>query len=406
MSARALPRLKSTFPTICVTLCALLAVPWPTFADDAAANYLFAILELPRELPDYVSSATTDSPDHGFATSLTAKQVSFLQRRDVVSILVRFDQATSCRKCTWNRYSSLSWSDSQLNHHLHELARIVLLRARVHYESGHWIEGNRDVERVRVLARHISLQARPFEHQCFMVENMSIGTAAAYLLRFPDEALSDISERNRRLDVFSPMSQMLRAEVERIRVLLKDFERDSVTHPQLRNCIRPHLASDKDTLGGSKEDVIRQLSDLSAFMEQLAPFMDQNCHAEEQIARLAKRHAQTSRLVAGLGDWPVEEYRENAQGVCRGIIFESVIKCLREGREDFSKIDDPYGNGYLKFQAAGTGFNLTSELTHLNQIGLQFGLAGLGIPGGHRLQSSDGVGRNPIPCPLSLPADR
>lgn len=348
--------------------------------DNAATNYLLALLELDLQLPDYVLSAAGDSPDYGFARRLSEEQISFLHQRAVVSALARFDEASAKQDCNWNRYATSSWSDAGINDRLHSLARVVLLRARAHYEKCEWIDGNRDVECVRMLARHMTLQARPFEHQCFMVENMATGTAAAYLLQFPDEALSDLSKRHLRLGRFSPKKQMLTDEAKRFRAAADDCESRRITVDQLLSYVRPYLATEEaaESLGkASRQELALQIRGLSGFMDELSTLMDGDQHeAEEKIAQLYNRYAKSNPISGARGEPPVEDYRENAQGICRGLMFGAVIDCLREGRKDFSNIDDPYSQGSLEFRSEKAGFTLVSELTYSNRINFRVGLAG------------------------------
>lgn len=368
-------------PIVFVTLFAAVVSIGPAHADDnAATNYLLALLELDFSLPDYVDAATTDDPDHGFTNRLSEKQVSFLRQRASLSVMARFDRASTQRDCDWGRYASSSWSDANINDRLHRLARVVLLRARARYEAGQWIEGNRDVERVRVLARRMVLQARPFEHQCFMIENMATETAAAYLLQFPEEALDDLSKRHLQLGRFSPKKQMLTSEAERIRVAADDCESHRITVQQLLSYVRPYLATEEaaQSLGkASRQELAHQIRGLAAFMDDLSVLMDGDQHeAEEQIAQLYNRYAKSNPIIAGRGEPPVEDYRENAQGVCRGLMFGAVIDCLREGRNVFSNIDDPYGQKSLEFQPEKPGFTLVSELKYFNRIAFRIGTAG------------------------------
>lgn len=391
-------------------LCTFLACTNSVVADEAASNYLFAALELDGPVPVYVDSATTDDPDTGFATLLSDKQVSYLEQRSVASALNRFDDATSCSECVWSRYSHSSWSSARLNDRLHQLARVALLRARIHYEAGQWIEGNRSVERVRVMARHMTLQARPFEHQCFMIENMANGTAAAYILQLPQDALADLLERHRRLGVFSPKSAMLKAEADRIRLLAKDFESGQVAVDKLLEFVDPHLTSTEfaqRVRRNSREDAADELRGLAAFLSDHSQLMElEHDDAEHQIAKAYRRHSKSCRLVADFAEPWFGDYRENAQGICRGIMFGAVVNQLQNAQPDFTNIEDPYGSKSLQFQKNESGFTLVSELQHHSQIKFQFGLAGPNWTANQPMQPSGEVGRFEMDDQPSPPADR
>lgn len=360
-------------------LCSALASP--VHADqNAATSYLLALMELDPPLPEYVESATTDDPEHGFTRPLSEDQRSFLRRTAIVSALARFDEASDQPDCDWARFTSASWSDARVNDRLHSLARIVLLRARAQYEAREWIKGNRDVERVRVLARRMALQARPFEHQCFMVENMATGTGAAYLLQFSNAALKDFALRHERQGQFSPKKQMLIGEAARIRAAADDCKSGRVSREQLLLYARPYLASDaiaERLRKSATEDVVGHLHGLAAFLSDLSASMDgAPGAAAQQIGQLYDRYAKSNPLVAGFGEPPMGDYLENAQGLCRGSMVGSVIECLLKD-DDFSNIDDPYGQTSLKVQAENPGFTLTSELKYAGRpIGYRFGLAG------------------------------
>ena len=255
---------------------------------------------------------------------------------------------------------------------------------RAHYEGGEWIEGNQDVERVRILARHMTLEARPFETQCFMIENMATGTAAAYLLQFPKEALDDLSKRHLRLGRFSPKKQMLTSEGERIRAAANDYENNRISGGQLASYVGPYLPTDQAAqtfIKASKRDMASQLRGMSDFMDELAAWMDRNPReAEKQILKLYNRYAKSNSLIAGFGEPPMEDYKENAQGICRGQIFGAVIERLRKGK-DFSNIDDPYGRKSLEVRPEKPGFTFVSELKYSHRIDFRVGLAGPAVDG-------------------------
>ncbi|MEM1225299.1 MAG: hypothetical protein AAGJ40_06365 [Planctomycetota bacterium] len=365
---------------VCSVLCALLSFAGPADADEAAANYMFAVLELDTPLPMNVRAATTDDPDHGFGVPLSDKQSSYLKQRFVASALSRFDEATSYSGCAWSRYTRSSWSAAHLNERLHRLARVALLQARVHYESGRWIEGNQSVERVRVMARDMTLQARPFEHQCFMVENMAIGTAAAYILQLPRFALADLLARHRGLEEFRPKAAMLKLEADRMRVLADELEGGQVAVDNLIEFLAPHLmttAEQQRFAMLSRDAATDEVRGFSSFLSEHSQLMGVSPNeAEQQIANVYHRHAELCPLVASFGKPWFGDYRENAQSICRGFMIGEVIGRLHDGNRDFRHIEDPYSSKPLRFQVHGIGFTLTSALKHHSHIDLRFGIAG------------------------------
>ena len=160
-----------------VLIVSFVAVPYGN-ADETAEHYLFAALECDPRLPDYVEKATTNHPTLGFVNPIAAEHTAFLKEGNIPHALSHFEKATSAKDCNWERYVGFSWSEGDLKNRLHQLARVALFRARTNYDKGRWEDGNRDVERVRIMARHMTSQARPHEHQCFMVENMAVFTAS------------------------------------------------------------------------------------------------------------------------------------------------------------------------------------------------------------------------------------
>lgn len=352
-------------------------------SENAATQYLFAIAELSRiRLPDYVNQAAGDDPTHGLSRPLSEEQKAYLHEPSIVAVLARFDDASSRKTCDWGRFAATSWSDPGINDGLHALARLVSLRARAHYEASRWIEGNRDVERVRRLARHMTLFARPFEHQCFMVENMAMGTTAAYVLQFPQDALDDLSKRHKRLGRFSPKEPMLAAEAERIRDAVDDYKNGRINIQQLLSYIRPYLATNDEVnalVKAPREAGAGEVLGLAKFLKELSSLMDEDHQrAAERISQLYEGFSKTNQLVAGFGEPPVGEFLENAQGICRGMMVGAVVARLRQGQNEFRDIDDPYGGGNFRYRAEDSGFTLVSELTYFNDqpITSRFGLAG------------------------------
>lgn len=372
--------------SVCCLVCTIAAHSQSSLADEAASNYLYAVLELDSQVPIFVHTATTDDPKNGFANLLSDEQAAFLKRETIASALDRFDAATSGSECVWSRFSQANWSNADLNDRIHHLARVVLLRARKHYETGRWIEGNRDVERVRIMARHMVLQARPFEHQCFMVENMANFTAAAYLLRFPDDALDDLLERHRRVGLFSPKAGMLAAEADRLGILADDYEEGRVALGKVLSLVDPYLTQENTqffTLSSRKE-ATAEIRSLSSFLKDHSRLVElEHDIAEQKITDNYRKHSKSSRIVAGwdvlpVDDYrPVYDYRENAQSVCRGNLMDAVITRVRSGAKDFANIPDPYSSSSkpFDFQKHGRGFTLTSELKNGGQIDIRFGLA-------------------------------
>ena len=372
-----MPRNKQMLATL-ICFLATIATASPVHGDDnAAVQYMLAILEIDR-VPEFVDSATTDSPVHGFPQKLSAEQLSYLNQPSIQSALERFDNASIEPRCVWHRYETNSWTDGNLNNRLHQLSRVVLLRARANYERGDWSEGNRDVEYVRTLARRMTQQARFYEHQCFMIENMAIGTAAAYLLQLPKDALTDLSKRSQRIGVFSPMSAMFISEATRLRRAAAGLDSGSVGKPTIDTYVSPYLNTAEQQLFGllDKQEAAQKILGLTEFLKDFSDVMQQNeAEAQQSASKLFARHSLSNSLVSALGKPMMGEYRENAQGICRGRMFVAVVDILLAGSDDFSGIPDPYGSGSLKLRDGKHGIVLVSELTHHSSIDLQFGHA-------------------------------
>lgn len=190
-------------------------------SDNAALQYMLAVFANGSSTPHFVDSATTDDPVLGFSTPLTPEQTAFLERHSTIAALAHFDQASACPECDWGRFIGVYGTSEKLTIGLHQLTRTVMLRARQHYESGDWILANRDVENVLRLARRMVALCRPYEHFMFMIENIANGTAAAYLLRMPDDCLEDLSVRLKNVGVFSPMKQLMADESTRLMDMVK-----------------------------------------------------------------------------------------------------------------------------------------------------------------------------------------
>ena len=346
-------------------------------ADETAEHYLLAALACDRMLPDYVENATTDHPTLGFVNPVAAEHTLFLKQSYIRHALSHFEEATGAKDCIWERYVGFSWSEGYLNDRLHQLARLALFRARTCYDTGRWVDGNRDVERVRIMARHMTHQARPVEHQCFMVENMAVLTAAAYLFRFPKTDLADLSERHNRIGVFSPMRGMLSRESLRIRDLSIAVERGGIA------------PADALSISGYGDDLDRapdisvdttshDLKGLAAFLDEVSRHMEMRNQDEcEKILRaLTRRFRDSNQLIARLDDYASNEFRENAQGVCRNTILTSLLERLLNDNADFTTIPDPYSSESLQLKSAGTGFVLVSILSHHGRLRFDFGAAG------------------------------
>lgn len=366
----------------------------PTLAlgeDNAAIDYFYAASELQAALPDHVALATTDNPLHGFGRPLTKEHLVFVRRKETVSALARFDRATSILSCSWGRYGTPHWSDAGLNDRLHRVARVALLRARLRYESGSWEAGNQEVERVRVLARHLALQARPYEHQLFMIENMATGTAAAYLLQMPHSALADLAERDRRVGLLNPMSQMMDREAARIRELADLTKAGSVALEYLVECVSPYIESipGRAPFGGDPAEAITQAQNLATLLDKLSPLVDSRdvVSTERRIRELCAQHAPNDQAAAAAFDWASYEYRENSQAICRSLIFRSVADELQHASTDLTTLVDPYGDGELELHETEAGVILYSDLIHSSRIDFRLGMAGGGDSAANKTMS-------------------
>jgi len=346
--------------------------------DTAAAQYMLAILEIDR-VPEFVGSATTDNLVHGFAKKLSAQQLAYLNQPLVQSALTRFDNASNQLRCEWHRYETDTWSDGRLNNRLHQLSRVVLLRARANYERGNWNEGNRDVEYVRILARRMTQQARFFEHQCFMIENMAIGTTAAYLFQFPKPALADLAKRSRRIGVFTPMSDMFISEAARLKLVAGKLQIGNLDASTIGAYVSPYFnLAEQQSFGLlSSQEAAQEIVGLAKFLDEFSGVMQHDeAEAQQSASKMFARYSPYNSLVSALGKPPMDEYRENAQGICRGKMFAAVVDILLCGGDDFSTIPDPFGNQSLKLRDSEHGVVLVSELIHRSSIEFHFGHAG------------------------------
>ncbi len=346
--------------------------------DTAAAQYMLAILEIDR-VPEFVDSATTNNLVHGFPQKLSPQQLAYLNQSLVQSALTRFDNASNQPRCQWHRYETDTWNDGHLNSRLHQLSRVVLLRARANYEHGKWNEGNRDVEYVRILARRMTQQARFFEHQCFMIDNMAIGTAAAYLFQLPKPALADLAERTRRIGVFTPMPDMFNSEAARLKLVAGNLRNGNLDSSTISTCVSPYLNMAEQHSFGllANQKAAQEIVGLAEFLGEFSMVMQYaEAEAQQNASKIFAKYSPSNSLVSALGKPPMGEYRENAQGICRGKMFAAVIDILLAGGDDFSMIPDPFGNRGLKRRDSEHGVVLVSELIHHSNIDFQFGHAG------------------------------
>ena len=348
--------------------------------DNAALQYMLAVFANGPSVPMFVGSATTNDPVHGFSTPLTVEQTAFLKQHSTITALGHFDQASACAKCDWGRFDSSFGDSDQLIQGLHQLSRVITLRARQRYESGEWKQANQDVENVLKLARRMVSLSRFYEHYLFMIENIANGTASAYVLQMPAEDLKDLAVRLKNVGVFRPMKQLLQDESKRLKDVASLRRKSKLTTSQFISIVSPyfsdvdHEIKFKTLLPTERIDAIIELSELlSAASNIMGVDSDQ---AQAELTKICERHSSVSSVFAPFYDCLIGEWKENAQGYCRGTVFRSVVGRLISANNDFSTINDPFGSGHLEYQTKGKQRILLSELVHNSQIDFSFGDAG------------------------------
>jgi hypothetical protein len=195
--------------------------------------------------------------------------------------------------------------------------------------------------------------------------------------RLPKTALADLSERHNRKGAFSPMRGMLSRESLRIRDLSSAVKQGGIAPADALS-----ISGYGDDLDNAPDiSVDKTASDLqgrAVFLEEVSRHMEmRNQDASEKIlSALTRRFRDGNPLIERLDDYASNEFRENAQGVCRNMILTSLLLRLLSDNADFTTIPDPYGSESLQLKSAGTGFVLVSILSHDSPISFDFGAAG------------------------------
>ncbi len=353
-------------------------LPWPVLAgENAATQYLLAAMGC--SVPKYVDNATTDDLKDGFTNRLSVVQKNYLDFSYVKSTLARFDHASVLDRCEWELFTIASWDDENLYHRLHQLARVVLLRARSRFESGMWIEGNRDIANVQLLSRRMVSASRPWNHTCFMIENMAIFTAGAYLLEMPQVAIEDLVIREQKLRVFAPMADLMKDEATRLRQVVKDYRMGEISRNDLMVRLDPILENANPLTSLSQDEFCETVTSLASYFDELAETMIYpQAVASVMTLSIQSEYAKTNVILSQYDStFGLQEWLENAQANCRSQMLREVLSVLADGKRDFSTIDDPYGEGFLELSEEPFDLRLVSELETTIRIDFRFGSAGL-----------------------------
>lgn len=98
--------------------------------------------------------------------------------------------------------------------------------------------------------------------------------------------------------------------------------------------------------------------------------------AQADLAKLCEQRSSFSSLFSIDYDYLSGEWKENAQGYCRGTMFRSIVARILSGDNDFSTIDDPFGEDCAEFRVSGKQNELISDLVYTSKIYFWFGSAG------------------------------
>ncbi len=349
------------------------------FGNEPASQYMFAVLELRTDQPEFITAALSDHPEFGFASQLSPKQIAFLTDPIVRRATQRIANIDGAVKCNWSRFSGDNWSEAGLMDRLHSLACITLTDARKHYEAGEWLEANKLVARVKRLSRDMVDLSRPAENQCFMIENMANATAAAYLLDAPMSACIDLAAHHKALGNFSPMADLLDHEAHRVQALSDRYDNGTATIESLIEVLSSYCEDEKPLAELRQLDRSLAAMHVRRFAEYLisiTQFLEDNpTKAQTSLKRRAQELSRNCLLINANSSFSYELYLENAQARCRSIIFSEVLRVRNAGSHDFSRIADPYGQEMLRIENHPRGHTLYSDLKHFSNIDFSFGMA-------------------------------
>ncbi len=249
------------------------------------------------------------------------------------------------------------------------MARLSCLRARWNFEQGAWDKGLDDVVATMLMNRHASSQMLPFDHYCYMTENIALGTVTAYLPRMPGEARANAMKKITSLPTFSPMREAMLRDYDGILDWLVEnlpqAEREGRLLDFLAEFWPPDQARAAVEQGRDAETMVRFAQEARPLMKQSADLMllpPAECDRvfQERYARTIKANPIAALVALDYGG----ECRENAQASCRRSMFQAAVDVCDRGKAALADHPDPFGNGPFDYIPFEGGFELRSSLVY------------------------------------------
>ncbi len=349
-------------------------------SENAALQYWAAFALCPEETEE-ISAATSDDEKLGFGIPVSQE----LARNfwgDGERALEYLHRGARLPSCEWGTNLRKYGPGEEIIHGelAHGLARIALLRARWRFEHGNWDAGIHDVIATMMLGRHIGRDKICYNVHCgCMLEAMATVTAAVYLPRMPERALTRLAAE---LDALPPPTSM--REVVLYHENAIDWAVDHFEQAENERKLFEIVASlsSKDEakkilqLAGNAEGLIRLAQAGRPLVRQLAEAMSLRPDEYDRVYK--ERFAPALNANPGaaiLGSWYEVARDEEATAHCRLVFVKTAIDIFRRGETALNDHPDPYGNGLFKYTAFDGGFELCSKLVYGKlQIRMDIGL--------------------------------
>ena len=352
-------------------------------SGNAALQYWVAFALCPPEKD--IESTTTNDEKVGFGVPVGPQLAKYFQGNGERALvhLHRGAQLSSCDWATSLREDGPNVA-APYGQKAHALARLALLRARWRFEHGVWDGGIDDVIDTMRLGRHIGRGKISYNLNIgCMIEAMSTGTAAFYLLRMPEKSRERLA---RELDQLPPVTSMHEVALYYEENVF-DWALDKFDHAEKEGRLFELVASISGKEEAEKvlefahdaEGLIslaragRQLARQVAEAMSLRPDKYDRMFKERFATQL-----QANPVAAMLGLDYESARDEEATAHCRLVFLKTALDILRRGKSALNDHPDPYGDGPFEYVEIDGGLELGSALVYVaaggRRIRMRFGV--------------------------------